>query len=84
MTAIDFRDAHLKALAAIEEMASEQGLGSLVILDQLVVETPEAWYFPYDSEAFVVRGEISEALAGNLPVRVARDGTSVRFEQPGG
>jgi len=79
---IDFHDAHFKALAAIEEMASEHGLGRLVILDQFVVETPEAWYFPYDSEAFVVRGEVSAALAGNLPVRVAKDGASVRFEQP--
>lgn len=82
MTEIDFHAAHLKALAALEEMASQQGLGPIVILDQFVVETPEAWYFPYDSEAFVTRGEISAALAGNLPVRVARDGTSVRFEQP--
>ncbi|MBP1823213.1 hypothetical protein J3E61_006849 [Mycobacterium sp. OAE908] len=31
--------------------------------------------------AFVLRGEVSAALAGNLAVKVLRDGSAVKFEE---
>jgi len=82
MTQLDLAAAQTQALEAIERLASEQNLGELILIEDRIVETPDAWYFPYDSAAFVLRGEISSALAGNIPVRVARDGSGVRFEEP--
>lgn len=82
MTQIDFAAARTEALGAIERLAAEQSLGELILIEDRIIETADAWYFPYDSAAFVLRGEISSALAGNIPVRVARDGSGVRFEEP--
>jgi hypothetical protein len=82
MTPMDLGDARAQALAAVRKLAEAKDLGELMIVDVGVIETPEAWYFPYDSTAFVLRGDISSALAGNIPVRVARDGSGVRFEVP--
>lgn len=79
---MDLGAARAQAHAAITRLAEEQGLGELIIVDEGTIETPDAWYFPYDSAAFVLRGEMSSALAGNIPVRVARDGSGVRFEEP--
>jgi hypothetical protein len=82
MTEITFSDARSLALAAIRKMAEEQRLGELMIIDDGVVETDRAWYFPYDSTAFALRGEISFALAGNLPVRVDREGGQITYQEP--
>ena len=82
MTQMDIGLARAQALIAIKKLAEEQNLGELIIVDDGIIETPGAWYFPYDSAAFILRGEISSALAGNIPVRVARDGSGLRFEGP--
>lgn len=52
-----------------------------MIVDEAIVETPVAWYFPYDAVAFVSQGEVSAALAGNLAVKVLRDGSAVTFDE---
>ncbi|MCV7123221.1 YrhB domain-containing protein [Mycobacterium lacus] len=51
-----------------------------MIVDSAIVETEEAWYFPYDAVAFVVDGDISAALAGNVPVKVPRDGSALTWD----
>lgn len=53
-----------------------------MIVDAGIVETQEAWYFPYDAVAFVVHGDISAALAGNVPAKVPRDGSPLSCESP--
>jgi hypothetical protein len=65
-------------------MAEEQRLGDVMIVDDAIVETDTAWYFPYDATAFVLQGSVSAALAGNVPVKVPRDGTAISFENPAG
>jgi hypothetical protein len=82
MTDMDLASAQIQALAAIARLAEEQGLGELVLVEDCIVETPDAWYFSYDSADFILGGDVSSALAGNIPVRVARDQTGVRFEEP--
>jgi hypothetical protein len=82
MNEITFNEAQLRAQNAIYELAERNQLGELMIIDSAIVETESAWYFPYDSSAFVLRGDISAALAGNLPVKVPRDGTTLTYEEP--
>lgn len=82
MTQMNLESARLHALAAINELAEKGDLGELVIINECIIETPAAWYFPYNSAAFVLHGNVSSALAGNAPVRVARDGSGLRFEEP--
>jgi hypothetical protein len=82
MTEISKKQARGMAADAISALAQENELGDLVIIDDAVMETESAWYFPYDSAAFVEEGEISAALAGNLPAMVSKDGAVVDFRLP--
>jgi hypothetical protein len=67
---------------AISQLAVKEQLGELMIVEAAIAETEEAWYFPYDTVAFLLHGDISAALAGNVPVRVPRDGSALTFEAP--
>jgi hypothetical protein len=80
MSEISLDEARKLAKAALERLSKEQGLGDLLIIDDAVIAAPHAWYFPYDSAAFILQGNISSALAGNLPVKVSRDGTELTYE----
>ena len=82
MNGIDIKEARIRAADAISKLAVKEQLGDLMIVEAAIVETEEAWYFPYDAVAFVVHGNISAALAGNVPVRVPRDGSALTFEAP--
>jgi len=82
MNGIDLKEARIRATDAISKLAVKEQLGDLMIVEAAIVETEEAWYFPYDAVAFVVHGDISAALAGNVPVRVPRDGSALTFEAP--
>ncbi|MBA2784634.1 YrhB domain-containing protein [Mycobacterium canetti] len=82
MNAIDIEEARIRATDAISKLAEKERLGDLMIVDAAIVETEEAWYFPYDAVAFVVHGDISAALAGNVPVKVPRDGSALTYEAP--
>jgi len=82
MNELDLKQARIRATDAISKLAVKEQLGDLMIVEAAIVETEEAWYFPYDAAAFVVHGDISAALAGNVPVRVPRDGSALTFEAP--
>jgi hypothetical protein len=82
MNGIDLNEARIRATDAISKLAVKEQLGDLMIVEAAIVETEEAWYFPYDAVAFVLHGNISAALAGNLPVRVPKDGSALSFEAP--
>jgi len=81
MSEITRDEARKRAVNALTELAHANGLGALMIVDEAIVETPTAWYFPYDAAAFVLQGEVSAALTGNLAVKVLRDGAAVTFEK---
>nr|WP_280178391.1 YrhB domain-containing protein [Mycobacterium attenuatum] len=73
----------MRAVEAINTLAEAERPGELMIVDSAIVETEEAWHFPYEAVAFVVHGDISAALAGNVPVKVPRDGSPITYEAPG-
>ncbi|WP_217904035.1 hypothetical protein, partial [Mycobacterium persicum] len=54
MNEIDLQKARMRAVEAIDKLAEKERLGELMIVDSAIVETKEAWYFPYDAVAFVV------------------------------
>ncbi|SOJ55787.1 hypothetical protein MSIMFB_03266 [Mycobacterium simulans] len=82
MNKIDFDEARRRAIHTIRELAEKGRLSDLMIVDMAIVETQEAWYFPYDAVAFVLNGDISAALAGNVPVKVPKDGSALTYEAP--
>jgi len=82
MNGIELKEARARAADAISNLAVKERLGDLMIVDEAIVETHEAWYFPYDSVAYVIHGDLSAALAGNVPARVPRDGGAPTFEAP--
>lgn len=82
MNEISFGEARMRAMDAIRRLAKEQNLGDLMIVDDAIVETKLAWYFPYDAADFIRQGDISAALAGNIPVKVPRDGSAITYEEP--
>jgi hypothetical protein len=79
---ITISEARKLATNALHKLAEEQGLGELMIVDEAIIETQVAWYFPYDAKAFLLQGDVSSALAGNLPVKVPRDGSGLAYEAP--
>ncbi|WP_081290634.1 YrhB domain-containing protein [Mycobacterium asiaticum] len=82
MNDLFFTEAERRANAALQKMQVEDDLDNLIFVEDGILETEEAWYFPYDSEAYLLRGDLSAALAGNLPIKVLRDGTAVACEAP--
>ncbi|MFF2556921.1 YrhB domain-containing protein [Nocardia sp. NPDC058058] len=66
----------------LAELAAGNALGEVRIVDNAIVETDSDWYFPYDAVAFLDRGEISAALAGNVPVRVEKSSGEVSLASP--
>jgi hypothetical protein len=50
----------------------EDDLGDYQILDDLTIEDDFGWVFFYQSKAFIETGDISRALAGNVPFLVSR------------
>ncbi|VBA44289.1 hypothetical protein LAUMK136_05553 [Mycobacterium attenuatum] len=83
MNEMDLKSARMRAVEAINTLAEAERPGELMIVDSAIVETEEAWHFPYEAVAFVVHGDISAALAGNVPVKVPRDGSPITYEAPG-
>ena len=84
MRDINQHQARTLATNAMNKLANEHSLGDLIIIDAAIIETEDAWFFPYDTTAFVLHGDVSSALAGNLPVTVSRDGSvvTVTYEAP--
>lgn len=82
MAGLDRESARERAVKAIAVMAERQCLSDVVIVDSGVVETETAWYFPYNSAAYLERGDMRLALYGNVPVMVPKDGGEVTFRSP--
>jgi hypothetical protein len=82
MSGLDIRQARARAAEILEVFAAQTGLAALVILDDAVIETPDAFYFPYQTADFIIGGELRDALAGNITLRINRDGGEHRFEAP--
>ncbi|KAA1249430.1 hypothetical protein F0Q45_15175 [Mycobacterium simiae] len=84
MNETSFEEARLLATDAINQLAEQGRLGDLMIVDSAIIETAEARYFPYDAVSFLVLGNVSAALAGNVPVKVTKMGSEVTYEAPAG
>ncbi|MCU1647064.1 MAG: hypothetical protein JWN03_7339 [Nocardia sp.] len=66
----------------LAELAAANELGEVRIVDDAIVETETDWYFPYDAVAFIERGDISAALAGNIPIRVTKSDGQISLSLP--
>lgn len=54
----------------------------IIVVDDAVVDTDDAWYFPYNGRDYLERGLLRDALAGNIPIRVAKDDGSTSLTMP--
>jgi hypothetical protein len=79
---ITFDQARALACDALSTFSSKESLGDVIIVEEEIIETEFAWYFPYDGRTFVLDGDMSSALAGNVPIKVGRDDGAVSFEVP--
>jgi hypothetical protein len=82
MSDLVFSEARSRAAAALAKVAVHHNPRELAIINDAVTKTDFAWYFPYDTLAFICHGDVSAALAGNLPIKVPRGGTATSFEAP--
>jgi len=73
-TVIDFQRANALATLYIRQFERECGV-PLVIDDGLTFTFDEGWIFRWGSEAQIKYGDHSDALAGNAPLVIFRDGT---------
>ena len=49
--------------------------GGLSVMDEYTIEKPYGWIFFYDSTRFLQTRSLADAIAGNGPLVVLRDGT---------
>ncbi|SIL39056.1 Uncharacterised protein [Mycobacteroides abscessus subsp. abscessus] len=84
MTALTKNEARAEAESVLRSLAEKESLDDLKIVEGSVTETEEAWYFPYNSVRYLMYGDISAALAGNLPIKVPKNGSPVTYELPPG
>jgi hypothetical protein len=82
MSGLENHQARARAAEILEVFAAQACLPALVILDDAVIETPDAFYFPYQTADLIIGGELRDALAGNVTLRISRDGGEHRFEAP--
>ena len=78
---ITFDAARELATERIAQIPSEY---EIVILDDHIVDTDSAWFFPYNGKDYVENGNFAAALAGNHPVRVSKIDGSVSLAMPPG
>ncbi|MGE0469705.1 MAG: YrhB domain-containing protein [Nitrospira sp.] len=79
MSQIDEAQAFQLAQARINQLAVASN-DRFVIISDYTEEINEGWVFFYNSEDFVRSGNLSDALAGNGPILVTRQG--VIYELP--
>jgi hypothetical protein len=72
----EYADARAKAQVFIDEMGASSGPEhpELQLLDAHTIERPFGWVFFYQSMRYLASGEVRDALAGNAPIVVTRDG----------
>jgi hypothetical protein len=76
--AILLPDAKVLAEREVDAIAAAVGDDFVVIHDE-TVEIAEGWVFFYNSREFVETGDFRDALAGNGPIFVDRDGLVKRL-----
>jgi hypothetical protein len=52
----------------------------ILIVEAAIEDRGDVWVFPYDGRGYVERGDLSEAMAGNLPIIVNKETGVVAFE----
>lgn len=67
---------------ALERISAIPSNHEIILLEDHVVETADAWYFPYNGREYIENGVLRAALAGNHPVRVTKRGRDVTLESP--
>lgn len=65
----------------VEELSASVG-DSFQLIPEAVSEFPQGWVFYYNTTDFIQSGNASDALAGNGPVLIGRDGKV--FDLPSG
>ena len=70
---IDRQQAQELAQARVAGFERESGIG-LVIIHQDTVEFEGGWIFYWDSKAYLQTQDFADAIGGNAPVVVFRDG----------
>jgi hypothetical protein len=80
---IDFSEAKDMALLCLEKISSELGGVDCVLIYSAIKEDEEGWYFPYQSERFVLTKNFDYSLVGNWPIFVKKTGDYVGPRRPG-
>lgn len=79
---MNIRDAKQFAISFIEARCQAPGGDRYLIVDAGVKEDSEGWYFPYQTERFLVTRDIRFSVVGNWPVFVSKDGRVVEPRRP--
>jgi hypothetical protein len=71
---IDFSQAMSNAIEHLKNLESRPNGVPYVLIQEKIRETPDGWYFPYQSLEFLNSGDFSKSLVGNWPLFVDRRG----------
>lgn len=81
MSVITYSDAtaHVSKYACI----AFSGCGEIAINEPFIIESDQAWVFPYNTRAFLETGDFLTALVSNNPVLVCRGTGSMHIYNSG-
>lgn len=71
---IDFAVAKRMALTHLEQLSKASDGVTYALLESHIREESDGWYFPYQSEKYLLTGHFGDSLVGNWPIFVSRTG----------
>jgi hypothetical protein len=80
---IDLLTAKKMTLDFLNRLSTEPEGVPYVLLESLIREDEDGWYFPYQSASFVLTGNFGDSLIGNWPIFVSQTGNYVGPRRPG-
>lgn len=79
---IDFSHAEQLAKEYLDVLSRQPDGVSYSIIDTKMQETPDGWYFPYQSTDLMRAGDFDYSLVGNWPIFVSKDADNVEPRRP--
>ena len=79
---IEFLEARKLAEDYLAVMASKPGGVKYLIVTDRVFESNDGWYFPYQSEKYLLTGDFNYSVVGNWPIFVRHDGGYIGGRRP--
>ena len=67
----------------LEQLSNASDDVTYALVESHIREEPDGWYFPYQSEKYLLTRQFGDSLVGNWPIFVSRTGDFAGPRRPG-